>query len=44
MNGLDRPAPLSAGGRNNTKLNPVFRGMVRAGCAGMNLQPKENCD
>jgi hypothetical protein len=28
-NGLKSPAPKSAGGHNNTKINPVFRGMVR---------------
>jgi hypothetical protein len=28
-NGLKCPAPMSAGGHNNTKINPVFRGMVR---------------
>ena len=29
VNGLKCPAPMSAGGHNNTKINPVFRGMVR---------------
>ena len=29
VNGRKCPAPMGAGGHNNTKFNPVFRGMVR---------------
>jgi len=34
VNGLKCPAPMGAGGHNNTKFNPVFRGMVRQ-CGGL---------
>jgi hypothetical protein len=36
------PARVGQGGHNNTKVNPVFRGMVRP--AKANFEPKEICD
>jgi hypothetical protein len=39
-NGLEFRVRVDADGHNNTKLNPVFRGMV---CRKTGFQPKENC-
>jgi hypothetical protein len=40
---LKFPHSSEGGGRNNIKLNPVFRGMVRHHLVVTDSQPKENC-